>query len=479
MSKSDYSLNTKPKFSGVLWYLLSNIFPALSSFLIFTLSTRTISPEGLGAVALSTTIITLLVSLSAIGFGDALIQQQRLSDKHISSVFTLVMFLGSGLWILSVFFTYLFGGYISEVFKHIYFFLSIRILFDVSSIVPLAMLTRKMEFKAIGKRTIICSILSFIACLPLVHLKMGLMAIIVSQLTTSITSCIILWYSLGFIPKLHFERSFYDDLKSFGLHTTFTKILGSLNIDNLCLGILGNLTTLGIYGFSKRIFSVFSDFINSALSNVSFPLFSKYQDNSKKLSNLFLSVVFLSVAVSLPVFVGSIIIAPRAIPFFFGTQWIDAIDTVRLFFIFGFISCIGVLQLSVIKSLGRTRWVLSYQIFQQVTTGLIALIFAKYGATTVILLIVIKTYLTWPYTIFYTSSVLNISIGEYLKNIYKPFVAVSIMYFCHFLIIDKLPELDFLNYLVVSVFICGVIYTTSLYLMAKNELYILLKIIRK
>lgn len=479
MSKSDYSLNTKLRFSGIVWYLLSNIFPALSSFFIFTLSTRTISPAELGAIALSTTIITLLVSLSAVGFGDALIQQQRLADKHISSVFILVMILGCGLWVLSTMFAYLFGGYISDTFKYVYCFLSIRILFDVSAIVPLAMLTRKMDFKAIGKRTIVCSLLSFVTCLPLVYFKMGLAAIIVSQLTTSMTSSLILWWSLGFFPKLHFDRLSYDDLKNFGLNTTLTKILGSLNIDNLCLGVLGSLSTLGIYGFSKRIFSVFSDFINSALSNVSFPVFSKYQDSPKKLSRLFLSVVFLSVLVSLPVFVGAIIIAPRVIPFFFGSQWTGAIDTVRLFFVFGFISCIGVLQLSVIKSLGRTRWVLNYQIFQQVTTGLIALIFAKSGATTVIFLIVVKTYLTWPYTIFYTSSALGISIAEYLKNIYKPFVAVAIMFFCHSFIFDMLPAFNVFKYLFFSVFICAVAYIFSVYLLARNEIHELYKIIRK
>lgn len=93
----------------------------------------------------------------------------------------------------------------------------------------------------------------------------------------------------------------------------------------------------------------------------------------------------------------------------------------------GFITCIGSLQTSLIKGVGKSMWILKYQCAQQILTILIAILFSPQGPTVVMAMITIKTFLVWPFTIFYITKLLSISVFSYLRNLFKPFVSGAVL----------------------------------------------------
>lgn len=98
----------------------------------------------------------------------------------------------------------------------------------------------------------------------------------------------------------------------------------------------------------------------------------------------------------------------------FGNQWEPAISVVQVCSAIGFISCIGALQMSLIKGLGHTSWILKYQIAQQVSTAILVLIFAKDGAYIVMLAIAIKLFYL---AFFYALCIKNI--GSRYSRLYE------------------------------------------------------------
>ncbi|CCI75824.1 Capsule repeat unit export [Klebsiella pneumoniae subsp. rhinoscleromatis SB3432] len=465
---------------GVAWFFISNLFPAISALLIFSLASRLISPSELGTVALATTIATVLTSLCAVGFGDALIQCKEITKIHLNTVFTVCICVSLFVYVMSVTLIETINlDAFTHLFRVVYPLTAFKIILDSCAIVPLSYLTRTMEFKSIALRTMYCSLASFILCIPILYYGGGVWAIVASQLTTSAVSFLILIKAANLKLRVGFHRKEFNELKKFGLTSTITKLITSISVDNLMIGFYGNAITLGLYAFSRRIFGVISDVLNNAIANVSYPLYASKQDNLNELKIIFLKTTFLSALISLPAFCGLILISPYLIPMVFGNQWEPAISVVQVCSAIGFISCIGALQMSLIKGLGHTSWILKYQIAQQVSTAILVLIFAKDGAYIVMLAIAIKTFSIWPFSMRYVSKILGVGIVDYMRNFVKPILAVSAMItVC--VIIECITKDYGSLVILLSVILGGVIsYILSAFLLARKETFDFIKAIKK
>ncbi|HDZ9442430.1 TPA: oligosaccharide flippase family protein [Klebsiella quasipneumoniae subsp. similipneumoniae] len=466
---------------GSVWYFISSLVPALGTFLIFSLASRQITPHDLGMVTLALTISITLTGLCAIGFGDALIQYQKLKEEHLNTVFCLLFFTSTLLYFISVVVVYLLDiSTFDSFFKTIYPIIGLKIIFDSCAILPLSILTKHMNFKMIGIRTIYCAIGSICVSLPILYFGGGAWAMVVSQLLSSLISFFILWFSSRVKPRVKFDKYAYADLRSFGFTTTLSRLVTSVSVDNILIGFLGNATTLGIYSFSRRIFSIVSDVLSGALSNVSYPLYSSMQEKLDELKVVYMKTTFLSATIGIPSFLGLILLSPYLIPLIFGEHWVVAVVTVQYCCSIGFISCIGSLQLSLMKGLGQTSWILKYQLFQQLTTAAVAIIFAKSGAESVTMAIAIKTYLIWPYAVFHVSNTLNLNPFRYLFSFVKPIVSAIAM-FVFFEILSRFftPTDHEAVFIITQIVMCAIVYIIAMLLISRKELVELKVLLKK
>lgn len=472
--------NKKNKITGVLWFFISSLFPAMSSFVIFTFASRQISPGELGSVSLALTIIIFLTSVCGSGFGDALVQKKDLLNEHINTVFVLLF---SSVLILFVVSTAIINliqlTSFDILFRHSFIILGVKLILDSTSVIPLSLLTRQMEFKKIGIRTMACSVGATLVCIPILYFGGGVWAIVFSQVISSVVSSAILWYSLQERLRFKFSKNAFNDLYSFGIKTTLSKMVSALSVDNMILGVVGSLHTLGIYSFSRRVFSVVSDILVGSISNISYPLYASKQNERERLGEFFLRTTFLSTLICLPAFSGLFLISNDIIPLIFGDKWNIAIFCIKCCCVLGFLSCIGTLQLSLIKGIGRTGWILKYQLFQQVTTGALALTFAKYGADAVMLAIVIKTYAVWPYTAVYISRILDISIISYGKSLLKPFFATFMMIVVFLCINHLCSDINVLARVITVISLSAFSYLLFTFILSWKELQVMLRILKK
>ncbi|WP_353055237.1 hypothetical protein [Escherichia coli] len=96
-----------------------------------------------------------------------------------------------------------------------------------------------------------------------------------------------------------------------------------------------------------------------------------------------------------------------------------------------------------------------------------------------ILSIAIKTFIIWPYTVYYISRILGVTTFSYISNFIKPFTSVILMYLgCY--VIDR--ELSGANELwnVLSLIFSGVvIYCVFIFILARKEISESLTAIKK
>jgi O-antigen/teichoic acid export membrane protein len=250
---------------------------------------------------------------------------------------------------------------------------------------------------------------------------------VLSQVASSAAICIGTAMSAHWLPGWRVDRTALRELAHYGIFASGHRILQRVNIDQLLIGVLVGAAPLGIFSFARRIFQILNDLIAGALNAVSYTLMASLQSEQEKLKEAFLFTTFASSAISFPVFVGMGAIAGDLVPVLFGAHWADAVPAIQGFCLIGLLSCIGILQASLINSQGRANWWFYYVGIKQVVTALIILIFYPFGITAVVMAMAAQNFLMWPISVAMVLSLLKIGLPAYMRPFLAPALASAAM----------------------------------------------------
>lgn len=417
-------------FRGVFWSAFSITVPAAVNFLVFLITSRVLSPEDFGVVALAVTVAMLVAALGPVGFGEALVQRANLRADHLDTVFWMcvafaaaasALMVAGGRQIASVF-----GSDLLAVLAPLF---ALKVVFDLATVVPNALIVRSMRFHLVALRTLVATLISAAIAVGLVLTGHGLWALVFAHLSASFVKAAITWWTSGWLPRGLPRLEAFRELCRYGLFACgnqLVQVFGA-RADQAVIGLFLGVRPVGLYNFSKRIFSMVNDVISGALGTVSHPMFSEVQHQPEKIRRGFLVSTFLSSVVSFPIFAGIALVADRAVPLLFGEQWGEAIEPLRLLCALGIITCIGTLQASLIKARGRADWWFWYQLASTVLNLAIFAVFARYGLTMMLAVMVAKTYLVWPVAVSMTLRLLDMPLAAYARQFAAPLAAILVM----------------------------------------------------
>lgn len=412
---------TRAAVHGVFWSALSGFAPAAVAAGVFTVTSRFLTPAEFGLVALAASVALLASAVAPAGFGQALIQRDDLGRRHLDSVFWLCVLVALAIYIVLVLAAPLLAHFMGEPgLAMLLPVIGLRVLFDLAVVVPNALLSRAMAFSKMTVRTLIASLVSAAVCLVLLVLGYGLWALALSQLASSVAICIGTLLSVNWRPGLRFELRALRELAHYGMFASGHRILGMIRLDQILVGVFLGTTALGIFSFARRIFQLLNDFIAGALNAVSYSLLASLQSEHEKLKEAFLFATFASAALSFPVFVGLAIVAGDLIPVLFGAHWVDAIPALRSFCVIGLLSCIGILQASLINSQGNANWWFYYMAAKQATTVLVIVVFYRFGVSLLVFALAVHTFLMWPIAVWMVLKILKIGPWTYLRPFLSP-----------------------------------------------------------
>lgn len=415
-------------YTGVLWSGVNGLLPAISGLVVFLIVARVISPEEFGFVAFAVAIIGAIGAFSPAGFGDALVQRTDLGTPHLNATFWLCLLWGIGLYALVILsagpLAVLVGNPILAVLLPV---IGLRLIMDLATVVPSALLSRRMQFRQMAMRTLISSILSLAACMVVLWMGYGLWALVMAQLIGALVVCVVSWLSVSWRPGWGIDRAALRDLSRFGGFSSGSRLVTAVNVDQLLIGTLMGAAALGLFSFARRIFQLLNDVLTGALAAVSYPLLSSMQAERDKLRETYLATTFLSSVLSFPLFVGTALVADQVVPLIFGDQWQGAVRVLQALCAIGILSCIGVLQAALIRAKGRADWWMWYLVVKQVLTALLVLALYRQGITSVVTGITVMTWLVWPVVATVSGRMIDLSLGRYLLQFAPPALACLAM----------------------------------------------------
>ena len=139
-------------------------------------------------------------------------------------------------------------------------------------------------------------------------------------------------------PAFIFDRRGLKKFLTFGLYQLGDRTLNyfNINIDLLVIGKILGATALGYYSIAYNLILYPISAINPIFTSVSFPYFSKFQDNTELLKERYFDLIKNVSFLFIPLYTLVIPIAPVLIPLLYGPQWNTSILIVQLLAVLGF-----------------------------------------------------------------------------------------------------------------------------------------------
>ncbi|WP_164976228.1 lipopolysaccharide biosynthesis protein [Oleiharenicola lentus] len=296
-----------------------------------------LGPEAFGTVALAYLTVTFFEIIAGMGFNSALVQNQRINDHHLNSVFWLNLALSSALMLLIWFGSGLFAALAKapEV-QPILGWLALLLPIQGLTVVQVAVMNRNMAFRALAIRSTIAVMIGGVLGLTLAFLGFGVWALVAQHLVRELVSVLLLWGQSDWRPRMSFSWASVCELFNFagkavvGQFGTFFQN----QFDSIAIGLFLGPTALGLYRLAERLVELNLSLFPRALQSVSLSHFSRLQHDHAELNRNFVFGVKLNSLGSFPGLAflagaGSLVLSV------FGPEWGEAEGVMAMLAIVG------------------------------------------------------------------------------------------------------------------------------------------------
>jgi len=309
------------------WNALSQFFKIFIQLVNMVYLATIIPPSEYGIMAMAAVVINLGVLLRDLGTAAAIIQRKSITDKLISSIFWLNIFIG----VLLFFIVFSISPIISHLYNQeklipILMLLSVNFPVSSSSSAHLALLERDSKFKIISIIEIVSSLVSVILAVILANIGFGVFSLVFQALLMSIVSSVLFWKYSRWRP-IKWHKSMYQELKSifgFSMNLSLFNIINyfSRNADSFIIGKYMSASILGSYNLAYRIMLFPLASLTFVFGRSLYPIMSRHQDDKNYIASVYLNCIFYVLLFSAPLMSGIALLSKPLILTVFGQQWI-------------------------------------------------------------------------------------------------------------------------------------------------------------
>lgn len=351
------------------WALLGRFIPQTIYLLTTIILARFLSPQDFGMIGVLTLFCTISSVLMDSGLGGSLIKENKITNLDCSSIFVfniiISLILYFTLFICSDYIEYYFSHKgLSEVTK----LLCLVFIINSWGIVPKSILMRELNFKAIGKISIISVIIASIISIILGVNGYGVYALIAYQLVNSLINVILLIKESTY--KISFKFSYHSFMKliPFGAFTTLVTCIDTLyeNMITFLFGKYYNIQQAGYFYQAKKIEEVPSHSLISTINGVAFSVLTKYKDTPNEFiseSNKILKTIS---AFMIPLLLTISLFSEPIINLLYGEKWNLAAVYLSILMFAGIFILLENINRNFIKSLGKVSLLFRYTIIKRV-----------------------------------------------------------------------------------------------------------------
>lgn len=406
--------------NGVFWGLISRSGQQFIAFFTSIALARMLSPKEFGLIGLVTVFAGFASIYGELGFGASLIQRQKISDSHLSSVFWLNCAAGVTLTLLFIFSAPLLAAFFDEpLLTYVAFALSFNFLINSFSIVQKALLTKKINFKTIAKAQVISSGIAGISAIVMAYFGWGVWSLVAQSILSAGVMAGLLWTFSSWRPQMIFDWKAIRDLTGFSLNYLGTQSLNYWvrNLDKLLIGRFIGTAPLGLYSMAYRILLFPLRNFSGVIANVLFPALSTIQDDKARVGKIYLKITRIIALVTFPAMTGLFAVAQPFVVGIFGKNWESMTGILRIFCLLGITQSIIVLNGTLFLSQGRADMQFRVGIILRLNLILGVVVGLNWGVMGVAIGYAVSSFINVYPNIYFAYRLVNLTFRDLARNL--------------------------------------------------------------
>jgi PST family polysaccharide transporter len=288
---------------------------------------RLLQPEDFGVVAMVTAITGFLLLFKDFGLSTAIIQKKEISEAQVNSVFWINTAIGLVLAILiAAAAPFIANFYDDDRLFMITVVSAIGAIFSGLSVQHNALINRQMMFGTLIFVKLIPAVANTVIAIGLAALGFGYWSIVIGNLSISITSFIVLWFTCDWRPSTPALSKGTKELLRFGMGISGFNFINyfSRNLDNILIGRYLGAAPLGLYTKAYQLLMLPITQFRDPLNAVGIPAMSTLQNEPKSYLNYYKQYLFILAFISMPVVVFLGLYSQEVILIVLGSKWVDA-----------------------------------------------------------------------------------------------------------------------------------------------------------
>jgi O-antigen/teichoic acid export membrane protein len=342
--------------SGIKWAYLSNFLVYGIQPLTLAILARLLTPEDLGLMAMASTVTGFIRLFKDLGLGQALIQHRGRTEEVADTAFWLQLLFGT-IWFISVWIAapLIASYYHREEVIPILRTLGVLFLIYPFSDVPLSILVRDLEFKALFFRQAAPLLFSSLVSIALAYAGFGAWALVFGSIVgAGATAIVVLWISEWY-PGFRFKGQILAKLLNFGMHVSIQNILGWLivSVDQVFVGRFLGAHDLGIYRMGFTLGDMPWSLISGPFNLVLYSVLCKASSDLYVVRKQYLAAMRWLTLINVPVGIAVASLAPSIVPLFLGPKWTGVIPILQLIALVGTLASVVTMNPEVYKAIGR------------------------------------------------------------------------------------------------------------------------------
>lgn len=363
---------------GLFWKLLERFGVQGVQFVLQIILARMLAPELYGVLSLMIIFTTLANVFIQNGFNTALVQNKDVTDEDYSSVFWVTLGISGVLYVL----LFAAAPLIALVYKMPAIVTPFRVLAlmifpgAVNSI-QLAKTSREMNFKKVFYGNIGGIVVSGAVGIAIAYLGGGLWALVAQTMLNIFVSCIVMWFTVKWRPRLVCRLARVKVLFAFGWKLLVSSLLDTLyqDVRSLVIGIKYNSSMLGYYNRGKQFPQFIISAVNGAVQSVMLPAMSAKQDDKSQVKALMRNSITLSAFVIFPVMAGLAGVAEPMVKLLLTDKWLPCVPFLQVYCFALAFNPVHACNLQAINAVGRSDMFLKLEIIKK-SYGLASLVIA-------------------------------------------------------------------------------------------------------
>jgi O-antigen/teichoic acid export membrane protein len=348
---------------GGIWVFITRIISRLFQFIRTIILARLLAPNDFGLFGIALLSLNALQQLSQTGFNQALIQKKENINLYLNSAWTIQIIRGFILGSILFFIAPLIASFFNTP-RAVMLVRVIGIALFIKELrnIGIVYFKKELEFHKQFLYEFSGTIADVIVALTIAFIYRSVWALIFGLLAGNLVRFIISYVVHNYRPKLHLDWSKSKELFNFGRWVLGSSVLIFLITqgDDIFVGKLLGVAALGFYQLAYRISNMPATEITHVISQVTFPAYSKLQNDTPKLREAYLKVLQLTAFLSFPIAGLIFVLSSDFTRIFLGEKWMPMVPAMQMLVFAGLVRSIAATAGPIFQAVGKpkidTRW---------------------------------------------------------------------------------------------------------------------------